>query len=367
MLVPARAREGPQSFRPRIENESNVESPIDGRAWVCGALARSARLPSAFFTMVPLSRSACKISHALVVRLLGRLDQARVELCFIARRVYAKSHKGRVAGSAQRREQAMDLSRFDALLLGISLGGQLLLFFVTVRSRLYRTFPVFCLYILYSTVSDITFVTLLRHVGERTYAMAYFADNVLEFFLQIGILIEVARNVLNPVRRSLPRNSLLVFLGMLAAATMLAMLLSRHSELARLDRWTQYFVHLSFAVAILRLAIFAGIAGFSQFLGIGWKNHVLQIATGYLAYSIAVLAVELLHRFTGGVTDSSLFHLLEQCRIIVWCMVLGYWSYALSRAEAARKEFSPQMTEFLVSMSQVARSNRTASARWYRK
>lgn len=261
----------------------------------------------------------------------------------------------------------MDLSRFDALLLGISLGGQLLLFFVTVRSRLYRTFPVFCLYILYSTVSDITFVTLLRHVGERTYAMAYFADNVLEFFLQIGILIEVARNVLNPVRRSLPRNSLLVFLGMLAAATMLAMLLSRHSELARLDRWTQYFVHLSFAVAILRLAIFAGIAGFSQFLGIGWKNHVLQIATGYLAYSIAVLAVELLHRFTGGVTDSSLFHLLEQCRIIVWCMVLGYWSYALSRAEAARKEFSPQMTEFLVSMSQVARSNRTASARWYRK
>ena len=38
--------------------------------------------------------------------------------------------------------------------------------------------------------------------------MAYFADNVLEFLLQIGILIEVARNVLNPVRRSLPRNSL---------------------------------------------------------------------------------------------------------------------------------------------------------------
>ena len=88
---------------------------------------------------------------------------------------------------------------------------------------------------------------------------------------------------------------------MLPLATMLAMLLSRHSELAQLDRWTQYFVHLSFAVAILRLAIFAGIAGFSQFLGIGWKNHVLQIATGYLGYSIAVLAVELLHRFTGGV------------------------------------------------------------------
>jgi hypothetical protein len=119
-------------------------------------------------------------------------------------------------------------------------------------------------------------------------------------------------------------------------------------------------------VAILRLAIFAGIAGFAQVLGIGWKNHVLQIATGYLAYSIAVLLVELLHRFS-DFANPPLFHLHEQFRIIAWCMVLGYWSYALSRAEAARQEFSPKMAQFLISMSKGVQSNRNASARWYRK
>jgi uncharacterized membrane protein len=179
-------------------------------------------------------------------------------------------------------------------------------------------------------------------------------------------LIEVGRNVLNPVKRSLPRTSLIVLVGMIVAGMALTVVLSWHSQPTQFYRWAGYFFNISFAVAILRLVIFAIIAGFSQLLGIGWKNHVLQIATGFLGYSIVILLVELLHRVKGA-QDGTLYHLYEQFRIISWCMVLGYWSYTLSRAEAARKEFSPKMAEFLVSISQVARNNRTASARWYRK
>lgn len=260
----------------------------------------------------------------------------------------------------------MNLSHLDTLLLALSLGGQLLLSYITLRHRLYRDFPIFCLYLLYSSISDITFVLFYRHAGDRTYALAYFADNVPEFLLQIGILFEVGRNVLSPVKRSLPHSALKLFLGMLMAGTLLTLLLSWHSPPADLDRWARYFVFLSFAVAVLRLVLFAVIAGFSQLLGIGWKNHVLQIATGFLGYSIVILLVEVLHRFS-GTANASLYHLHEQLRIISWCMVLGYWSYTLSKAEAARREFSPQMANFLVSISQVARQNRAASARWYRK
>lgn len=205
-----------------------------------------------------------------------------------------------------------------------------------------------------------------RHLSERAYLLAYFADNVPEFLLEIGVLIEVARNVLNPVRRSLPRASLYIFAAMLAIATGAALLLSAHSQPADVDRWSQYFVHVHFAVAILRLAIFAAIAGFSQMLGIGWGNHVLQIATGFLGYSIVVLLVELLHHFT-GVANDSLYHMEEQFRTVGWCIALSYWSYALARKEAPRKEFSPKMANFLISIAEVSPSNRAASARWYRK
>jgi hypothetical protein len=263
-------------------------------------------------------------------------------------------------------QQALDVSQVDESLLALSLVGQLALLLVAGRSRLYRCFPIFYAYIVFSSVVDLAVITHFRQISERGYAAGYFSDTLAEFLFQIGILIEVARNVVVPVRRSLPRIAVPVFLGMLLGAVILAALLSRNSEPAAIDRWSHYVVHLGFAVAILRIAIFAGIAGFSQLLGIGWKNHVLQIATGFLVYSIAALTVELLHRIT-GFADNSLFHLQEQCRIVVWCMVLGYWSYSLSKIEGTRKEFSPKMAEFLVSLGETARIHRNASSLWYRK
>ena len=62
---------------------------------------------------------------------------------------------------------------------------------------------------------------------------------------------------------------------------------------------------------------------FSQMLGIGWKNHVVQVATGFAGYSVVVLLFELLHRFTGATNDSG-YHFQEQCRISAgsFCTVL---------------------------------------------
>lgn len=263
-------------------------------------------------------------------------------------------------------EQTVNLTSIDGVLWGVSLAGQLLLLAVLIKQRLYRTFPIFCAFIAYSCLSDIGLFFLYSHTSQVTAYRTYSMSVGVDILLQIGILLEIGRNVVNPVKRSLPPVSLYIFGAMLVAAAGITFLLARHSAPAEADRWAQLFMHISFAVAILRLLIFSVIAGFSQMLGIGWKNHVLQIATGLLGYSIVVLLVELLHRFT-GLKDETLFHLHDQFRIISWCMVLGYWSYSLSRVEAPRKDFSPKMAEFLISMSEVARNNRTASARWYRK
>jgi hypothetical protein len=269
----------------------------------------------------------------------------------------------------RRVERTLNLTSIDGVLWGVSLAGQLLLLAVLLKQRLYHQFPLFCVSIAYYCFSDVGLFVLYTHAAHTSEVAAYRMYSMsggVDILLQIGILLEICRNVLNPVKRSLPRASLYIFGAMLAAVVVITVLFARHSAPAEADRWAAYFIHMSFGVAILRLLIFSVIAGFSQMLGIGWKNHVLQIATGLLGYSIVVLFVEMLHRFT-GLKDQSLFHLHEQFRIISWCMVLGYWSYALSRAEATRKEFSPKMAEFLVSISQASRADRTASARWYRK
>jgi len=260
----------------------------------------------------------------------------------------------------------MNLTPIDAVLWALSQGGQLLLLGLLAKRRLYRAFPIFFAYLIFTSVSDIIFSVIYQHLSPRVYLLAYFADDVPGLLLEIGILIEVARNVLNPVKRSLPRASLYVFAGMLVGATILALTLSMRSQPDDFDRWSHYLLHVHLAVAILRLAIFAAIASFSQVLGIGWRNHVLQIATGFLGYSIVVLLVEMLHHYT-GVSDNSVYHLQEQFRTAGWCLALGYWSFVLAKKEAPRREFSPKMANFLVSISEVSQNNRAVSDRWYRK
>lgn len=260
----------------------------------------------------------------------------------------------------------MIYSHIDVSLAMLGMVGEVLLLFVFIQRRSYKAFPIFFSYIVYALLSDLFFLLWAQHLSEITYFSIYFANNVPEFLLQIGILLEVAWNVLNPVKGSLPRLSLLIFASLVVGGTALACLLSIHSMPNLLNRWTRYFVQINFTVAILRLVIFSAVVFFSQMLGIGWRNHVLPIATGFVGYSVVALLVELLHRFT-GVTNNPVYHLQEQFRMIAWCLALGYWSYALAKKEAPRKDFDPQMASFLVSISSRVSKDRAAAVRFSQK
>jgi hypothetical protein len=260
----------------------------------------------------------------------------------------------------------MVYSQIDVSLATLGMVGEMLLLLVFMQRRSYQTFPIFFSYIVYALLSDFFFLVWSQHLSERAYFAAYFANNVPEFLLQIGILLEVARCVLNPVKGSLPRASLLIFAALVIGGTLLACFLSIHSVPKQLTQWSKYFIRINFTVAILRLVIFSAIVFFAQIFGIGWRNHVLPIATGFAGYSIVALLVELLHRFT-GVTDNSVYHLQEQFRMVAWCLALGYWSYALAKKEAPRKEFNPKMASFLVSISSAVTKDRAATARLFEK
>jgi len=260
----------------------------------------------------------------------------------------------------------MVLSQMDSALMTLGMVGQLLLFLILLQRRFYKTFPIFFLYILYSVLSDILFLLWFQHVSQEAYFVAFFVEKVPEFLLQLGVLYEVAQRVLSPVKRSLPKASLGVFAALVVCGTVLACFLSIHKMPVQLTLWSQYFVQLNFTVAILRLVIFSTIVFFSQMLGIGWKNHVMQIASGLLGYSVVVLMVEMLHRFS-GVTDDAVYHLQEQFRIVAWCVALGYWSYVLARKEAPRREFGPKMANFLATISRKVSQDRAAVVRVYQK
>jgi hypothetical protein len=110
-------------------------------------------------------------------------------------------------------------------------------------------------------------------------------------------------------------------------------------------------------IAILRVVIFMGLAGFSQLLSIGWRNRELQIASGLGFYSMFSLAITLIHSHQ---SVGSYYQLVDRLGVASYVCSLVYWIVSFSQKEVERQEFTPQMRNFLLTVSGAAHSTRVA-------
>ncbi len=173
--------------------------------------------------------------------------------------------------------------------------GQFLLIVVLWRYRLARAFPVFTTYIVWLAVSDpllLLIFTSNHPAVKSSYNAAYYSCTILQYLLELCVLAEIANNVLRPAKRSFSKGLLLFWgVGTILVATS-AFVFAVHINAATLGHPRTVFV-ANTTVAILRLAMFILIAAFAQVLGLNWKNHVLQLASGLAFYAVITLIVEI--------------------------------------------------------------------------
>jgi hypothetical protein len=260
----------------------------------------------------------------------------------------------------------MQASYLDDVLWAAGATGELLLLGILIGRRIYRTFPIFCIWIAFVLLLEPTFYWLLNHASARTYYQTFFALNFPQYLLEACVLLEVASTVLQPVRKSLPKGVLFFVAILMVAIGTVGFLVAAHLNAATLAH-TRSFVVLNTAMAILRLVTFLLIAAFSQVLGLGWKNHVLQLASGLAFYSAVTLIVELAHsHLRAGPSYASDYYMLAHFRVLGYLCALYYWCFCFARQEAPRKEFNSKMSDFLVSMSGMAKQQQSVVARKHR-
>ncbi len=258
----------------------------------------------------------------------------------------------------------MHLSGIDDVLSACSLVGQLLLILVLFARKLVPKFPFFTASFIYSLIGDPLLFWVLDHESRTIYFKSYFAVIVLDYLLQLFILVEITLNVVLRVRRSLPKGALVVFFCVLCAGAIGAYFLAPVQAGAEA---TGTLLKVSSVFALLRVGLFVAIAGFAQALGINWRSHVLQIASGLAFYSTISLGLQLslahLSASGGPKAFPNAFHALDQAQVLVLLVTIGYWIWAFSRNEAPRKEFTPQMQQVLVTIAGTARRTRLAVTR----
>jgi len=249
------------------------------------------------------------------------------------------------------------VSFLDTAVLFASIVGEALVCGLLLRRKTWRTMPCFCTYVFWTLASDLASSLILWKMSGLVYGRYYFAQTIVDSLLQFTVLVELAWSVLSPIRTSLPRYSLVVLSILIALAGLAIWPLAGMAIPQNFVGLNVILFQLQETFAILRVAGFLVMASFSQLLSIGWRDRELQIATGLGFYSIISLLVALFHSHQAKGPE---YHWPDQALSLCYVGTLFYWIYSFATKEQERKEFSPQMQQFLLLMGGGARAGRIA-------
>jgi hypothetical protein len=257
----------------------------------------------------------------------------------------------------------MRLLTFDSIAIAAGVLLQASLCVVIFRKGLARLYPIFVIYLLLNLAEDP--LSLYWNRGSDAYTRYYFVVTILDYIIQLLIVFEIGKNVLRPSKRSIPFPLAPVVTVSVLLCALVAASFSPQVQFAGDGNLFQMSLRVTLGLAILKLLLFAALAGFAQVLGIGWKSHVLQLATGLAFYAGVSLLVQIASSHISGADSSYLSHMstLSQMQSGAYNLTLIFWIWAFSRNEAPRKDFTPQMQEVLVTIAGAAKRTRLAVTR----
>ena len=249
------------------------------------------------------------------------------------------------------------------IVLGLLLQASLCI--VIFRKGLARLYPIFVIYLLLNLAEDA--FGLWSNLSSDAYRRYYFVATILDYVLQLLIVFEIGKNVLRPAKRSIPFPIAPVATVSILLCTLVAASFSPQIQSSIGNgSLVQLSLRVTLGLAVLKLLLFAALAGFAQVLGIGWKSHVLQLATGLAFYAGVSLLIQIASSHVpdpGSANYVPHLQRLMQIQSAAYNATLVFWIWAFSRNEAPRKDFTPQMQEVLVTIAGAAKRTRLAVTR----
>ncbi len=225
-----------------------------------------------------------------------------------------------------------------------------------VHRGLWRTFPVFFLYIVQAVVTDVA-AAVIFHSGRSSYASWYLAGTILDSTLLFGILVELAWSLLRPIRASLSRRALIPVAGLILAIGAVIWPFAALPGLSGTAGAKHLIVQLQQTVSILQIVVLLALVAGGQMFSLSWRDRELQIATGLGFYSFVSIATALLEMH--GTSWLQYRHLFRFEIGAEFCCLL-YWIVTFSQKEAERRQFTPEMQRILLSVAGAARATRVA-------
>lgn len=243
----------------------------------------------------------------------------------------------------------------DTILWFVASLAQALVILLLVYRRVWRNFPIFFAYSVWTLAASIGVYTISRNFSSSIYLTTYLAEIIIDSILLFSVLVELAWSLLRPIRASLSRGVLAAIAVLILAIGAAVWPFATVPNTAYLSRQWRILLHLQQTVSILEIVTFLAFVGCTQLLSIGWRDRELQIATGLGFTSIVELAVTVLHQQPAFRPE---FNLLNQVAVGAYICSLFYWVVSFAQKEEQRREFTPQMQSMLLAVAGAARATR---------
>ncbi len=238
----------------------------------------------------------------------------------------------------------MNLSVLDNVLWAASLVGHVALVIVLILRKKVREFPVFFMAISFLALSTVSLFLISRFGTKHQYFQTYWITSGVNYLVQVGLLIEIARIVLRPTGRWVleARKSFLLWgaLGLIVAAAVAFEVGPTQSK--GFELWA---TRLTMFTDLMTCGLFLAMMTAANRLGLLWRNQVFAIGQGLFVWAFIELLADVAHTALGWNRE---FIILDHVQMFAYLAVVIFWSVTFWLPERARAELSPEIRNYLV-------------------
>jgi hypothetical protein len=215
-----------------------------------------------------------------------------------------------------------------------------------LRRRL-RTFPVLASWCIFTVVSIAALFFTYRIGSDHAYAVAYWIVEGLDALFQIGVVIEVARTVFQPLGSPL-RKSRLWLASLIGCCVLISFAIVWWIHPAALTQAGVWEIRGDILTSLVISGMFTLVLIESQRLGLHWRSHVMSIGYGLMVWAVLALIIGLLHGYWGTYSH---YLGVEHIRMVTYLSILSYWIVALWRDEPQKEPLSPEIRDAILQVT----------------
>lgn len=220
-----------------------------------------------------------------------------------------------------------------------------LLAVLVVKKRI-RDFPIFTSFIAYGTIETITLFLVSRHGSHKAYFHTFWTFALGDYLLQMGLIFEIARDVLRPtgswIRDARRDFALWSGLGFLVAAV-LAFAITPPGRTG-IELWS---VRSSMFTSLLTCEVFLAMMRTANRLGLPWQSHVIALGQGLTVWAVVALTSDVADLGTGWQRNTEIF---DNLRSFAFVGTVLFWIVKFALPERKREPLSNEMRQYLIAL-----------------